>query len=71
MAEYSYYLGIDGGGTKTEFTVCDKKGNILNNCILEGCNPNDIGINRCIEIIKAGVNNVCSSLQYEEISGIG
>ena len=35
-------LGIDGGGTKTEFVVCDNEGEVLMAFSKKGCNPNDI-----------------------------
>ncbi len=39
-----YYIGIDGGGSKTEGILCDGKGHILAREVQGGSNPNDIGI---------------------------
>lgn len=37
------YLGIDGGGTKTEFVVTDEDGYLIRRVLKNGSNPNDIG----------------------------
>ncbi len=38
-----YYLGVDGGGTKTEVVVTDKSGCVVARKIVGSSNPNDIG----------------------------
>ena len=53
-----FFLGIDGGGTKTEFALCDKSGKILSNIILEGANPVDIGFARARDILVKGISSV-------------
>ena len=49
-------LGIDGGGTKTEFVVSTVDGHVLKHFIQNGSNPNDIGFEKSYEIIKSGLN---------------
>ncbi|MBQ7320625.1 MAG: ROK family protein [Clostridia bacterium] len=39
-----YFLGIDGGGTKTEAILCNEQGNILHRDRIAATNPNDVGI---------------------------
>ncbi|MBR2460405.1 MAG: XRE family transcriptional regulator [Clostridia bacterium] len=51
-------LGIDGGGTKTEFVLTDSNGTVIKRILKSGCNPNDIGIDKTTEIIRDGINNV-------------
>ena len=41
--EAIYYLGIDGGGTKTEFALSDPEGKIACRIFMDGCNPNAVG----------------------------
>lgn len=48
-------IGIDGGGTKTEFALIDEWGHKLNSLILSGSNPNSCGIRESISIICQGV----------------
>ncbi|MBR6682061.1 MAG: XRE family transcriptional regulator, partial [Clostridia bacterium] len=44
-----YFLGIDGGGTKTVFKLTDDKGGVID-CIYKGSsNPNDIGMEKATE----------------------
>ena len=46
-----YIIGVDGGGTKTEVVVCDKKGNIVAREIGGSSNPNDIGNENMLKIV--------------------
>ena len=39
----SYYIAIDGGGTKTEALLCTERGDILARAVGGATNPNDIG----------------------------
>ena len=38
-----YYIGIDSGGTKTEFILADAEGSVISRAVDSGCNPLDIG----------------------------
>ena len=51
-----YFLGIDGGGTKTEFVVCDAEGKIFMQFTKKGCNPNDITYENMIALLKEGIH---------------
>ena len=44
-----YYLGIDGGGTKTKAVLCDTFGHILFHKTVSATNPNDVGIHTAVE----------------------
>ncbi len=63
-----YFLGIDGGGTKTAFLLCDKKGKTVSETILGPCNPVDIGIDSAIKILESGINTVCKNIPHSKIS---
>ena len=52
------FLGIDGGGTKTELAVVTSDGYVIKHMIKEGCNPNDIGYTRAMEILTDGIERV-------------
>ena len=68
------YIAIDGGGTKTEFILFDKEGFVKKKLILSGSNPNDIGIEKSIEILSKGIDELSkgASLQgiFAGIAGI-
>lgn len=49
-------IGIDGGGTKTELVLFSERGQILNRMLLEGCNPNTVGIPKTAEILSRGID---------------
>ncbi len=65
--ENIYYLGIDGGGTKTEFLLSDSEGKTVCRAILDGCNPNTVGIERAKRIIEDGIIQVCKDVPLSSI----
>ena len=56
MRTEDLYLGIDGGGTKTEFAVITSGGHVLQRLSKEGCNPNDVGFEEMTRIILEGMS---------------
>ncbi len=52
----SAMIAVDGGGTKTEFVLFDKNGNIFNHTVLEGSNPNLKGVEHSVNVIKNGID---------------
>ncbi len=63
-----YYLGIDGGGTKTAFVLSDENLNILRQEKTEGCNPVDIGLENAMKCLKEGINTICQGISKSQIS---
>lgn len=63
--EETLFLGVDGGGTKTEFVVTDGQGHVRLALIKGGCNPNDIGMGRTEALIFDGVQEIL--LQYPTV----
>ena len=49
------FIGIDGGGTKTEFVLVTKDGYVEKRIMKEGCNPNDVGFEKMRDIILGGI----------------
>ena len=47
--EPSYYLGIDGGGTKTEFLLVSENGDEISRITLGASNPVDIGMSKALD----------------------
>ena len=50
------YIGIDGSGTKTEFALVDETGHCLNRVVLEGSNPNTVGIDEAVRVVRQGID---------------
>ena len=57
------YIGIDGGGTKTEFVLFTEQGHVINRITLEGSNANVCGLEKACEILKKGID-VLMSMDY-------
>lgn len=68
MENALHYLGIDGGGTKTDFVLADKEGNILNHITLKGCNPMDCGEKETYRVLSEGIYQVCGGIPRSQIS---
>lgn len=51
-------IGVDGGGTKTEFIMFSEDGVILERILAGPCNPNTIGIEASIEMLIKNINTL-------------
>jgi N-acetylglucosamine kinase-like BadF-type ATPase len=58
-----YYIGIDGGGTKTEFLLTDERENTIKRVIKSGSNPNDIGIVNSYMVLSNGISELLSGME--------
>lgn len=63
-----YFLGIDGGGTKTEFYLTDAQGFLLNSVLLGASNPNDIGIRATCALLGDGIAKATEGYDRASIS---
>ena len=64
----SYYLGIDGGGTKTAFCLADEEGNVIRYLRLGGSNPFDLGFERATAVLDKGIREVTQGYPRRRIS---
>lgn len=62
-----YFLGVDGGGTKTDFVLTDEKFNIVKEVKSCGCNPVDIGVEAAKGVLKKGIYEVCEGIPFSDI----
>lgn len=71
-SEQSLLVGIDGGGTKTEFVLFEKNGKVRNVLRSEGSNPNDTGIEKSIEVLDTGLGQLSRGRSPKAVfAGIG
>lgn len=63
-----YFLGIDGGGTKTVFKLIDKNGMLVNQVFKGSSNPYDIGIEAATSVLNDGINEVCKGIPYAKVT---
>jgi len=66
--EPQYFLGIDGGATKTEFVLTDAVGNVICRHFEGSCNPVDIGIEAAQKVLDCGIRTVCKGVPMRKIS---
>lgn len=59
-AEEPMFLGIDGGGTKTEFVVTTQDGSVRKRFLRQGSNPNDVGAAQAQALICDGIREALS-----------
>ena len=69
-----YYIGVDGGGTKTAFALFDENKNVIAQNETEGSNHENLegAIPQAAGIIAGGINGLLekASLKFDDISGI-
>lgn len=53
-----YYLGIDGGGTKTTAIICDENTQLISRFVGESINYNSVGMDTARKNLKATVDGV-------------
>lgn len=63
-----YFLGIDGGGTKTVFKLIDENGTVINKVYKGSSNPNDIGMENTTAVLKEGINEVCNGIPCSKVT---
>ena len=66
--EIRYLLGIDGGGTKTEFLLTDMDGVQISHAVLGPSNYVDIGMENTFAILREGIAKTCEEIDRQEIS---
>ena len=66
--EAAYYLGIDGGGTKTALALADASGNILRTLRAPGCNPVDIGMEPAQGVLRSAIDEILGQIPRSSVS---
>lgn len=65
-------VGIDGGGTKTEFVLFERNGTVKGVNRQEGSNPNDRGIDSSLDVLTTGLEQLLRGATPEAVfAGIG
>ena len=68
MENGHYFLGIDGGGTKTVFRLADAQGRIVKETLKGAGNPNDIGLERAELLLREGIAETVGGIPFERIT---
>lgn len=64
----AYFLGIDGGGTKTHFILQDADGAILGELKLSACNPYSVGFEKAVAVLSEGIRTLCRGIPFGKVS---
>lgn len=64
----NFLLGIDGGGTKTVFKLTDENGAVINTVCLGSANPNDVGMDNTIKLMREGITEVARGIPFNKIT---
>lgn len=62
-----YFLGIDGGGTKTTLLLTDSDGKEIRKIYADRSNPMDIGVEKCTQVLREGICEVCEGLPLSSV----
>ena len=63
-----YYLGVDGGATKTTFALANKQGKIIKTIKKGPSNPVDLGIDSVKSILLDGVTEILGDIPFDKVS---
>ena len=67
MSTPVFKIGVDGGGTKTEFILVDTAGATVATHVGPGCNPSQVGPDKAREILQDGLRALCSTLPASSV----
>lgn len=71
-SEKPLFVGIDGGGTKTEFVLFEENGTVRDVLVREGSNPNDRGIEESLRVLTDGLEQLLrGQIPKAVFAGIG
>lgn len=66
MHSPSYKIGVDGGGTKTEFILVDGNGATVATHVSPGCNPSQVGPDKARALLVAGLEALLREAKIEK-----
>jgi len=61
MSERRIYLGVDGGGTKTEFVCIDETGEVVGRQVEGTTYHLQVGLDGAVRALQAGIEGVCEA----------
>ncbi len=64
----TYFLGVDGGGTKTKFVLVDGNGAILRQSIQGPCNAVNMTREAISSVLGKGISETCEGIPLSQIS---
>ena len=68
LSKTPYFLGIDGGGTKTEFLLTDGKLNEIKRIKKSASNPAGVGIDATLGVLGEGLSEIACDIPCGDIA---
>ena len=65
-----YYVGIDGGASKTHFVLCDEQGQIVAQYISAEISCAELGVGRVCKTLAQGMDALCKNIAPRNIVGL-
>lgn len=65
--ETVYYLGIDGGGTKTDLVLANESGKVIREAKAEQCNPFDVGFEKTKKVLTDSIYEICKDIPLSSV----
>lgn len=62
-----YYLGIDGGGTKTKYVLENINGEKIREITIGSSNPADVGIENAKRILGDGIKEILQNIRFSSV----
>lgn len=62
-----YFLGIDGGGTKTALVLTDSNLEVIRTLRAENCNPFDIGVDEAQRVLRKAIDEICDTIPKSSV----
>ncbi len=63
-----FYLGVDGGATKTTFLLANSKGEIIKSIKKGSSNPIDLGVDNVKALLSEGFSQILGDIPYSKVS---
>ncbi|MBQ4270009.1 MAG: XRE family transcriptional regulator [Clostridia bacterium] len=67
LEEDAYFLGIDGGGTKTALALADKDGKTVRALKTESTNPFVVGLDRAKATLEKAIYEICKGVSLSNV----
>lgn len=64
----TYFLGVDGGGTSTEFVLVDENDTVLSRCVLGPCNVLNMSDDEVNNVLTSGIKATCSNIPLSRVA---
>lgn len=66
--DVNYFVGIDGGGTKTLMALANAKGHVIRTLCLGPSNPMTVGFEKGLDTLSEGIRELCDGILLSQVS---